>query len=330
MRGPLSSGAATCDTGAMPADRPILGIALMLGFCLFAPLADGLAKMLGDGVPLLQVVAIRFLAQAVLLLPILGVLGGRLRVPAGLWGIVVARTVLHIAGIALMFLSLRYLPLADAIAIAYVMPFLVLLAGGVALGEEVGWRRTSACLAGFAGTLMVLQPAFREVGAAALLPLGVAVAFSAFMLLTRRVGRAMPPVELQAVNGLIGTALLLPPLFLAQGSGLPELDPVRPDARGLWLLAGIGVLGTAAHLALTASLRFAPAATVAPMQYLEIPFAVLLGLLLFGDLPGPLAFAGIAVVMGAGLYVILRERRLAASAARPAGPPPQPPGPPAA
>ncbi|MEE4118880.1 MAG: DMT family transporter [Paracoccaceae bacterium] len=317
-------------TAPMHADRPTLGIALMLLFCLLAPLADALAKMLGDSVPLLQVVAVRFVAQAVLLVPLVLALGGVLRVPRGLWPVVVLRTLLHVVGIALMFLSLRFLPLADAIAIAYIMPFLVLIVGGLVLGEEVGWRRALACAAGFAGTLMVLQPSLRDVGAPALLPLGVAVAFAAFMLLTRKVARAMGPLELQAVNGLIGSALLVPLSLLAEGSGHPELDPVMPDAHALWLLAGIGALGTGAHLALTWSLRFAPAATVAPMQYLEIPFAVLLGLLLFAELPGPLSFAGIALVMAAGLVIILREQRLAARGPRPEAPPPQPPGPPAA
>jgi drug/metabolite transporter (DMT)-like permease len=314
----------------MHTDRPTLGIALMLLFCLLAPLADALAKMLGDSVPLLQVVAVRFVAQAALLAPVVLALGGALRVPRRLWPVVVLRTLLHVAGISLMFLGLRVLPLADAIAIAYLMPFIVLLAGGLILDEVVGWSRALACAAGFAGTLMVLQPAFRDVGAPALLPLGVAVAFAAFMLLTRQVARAMAPLELQAINGLIGSALLVPVAVMAEGTGLPELDPVAPDPRALVLLVGIGVIGTVAHLALTWSLRFAPAATVAPMQYLEIPFAVVLGLALFGELPGLLSLAGITVVMASGLYIILREQRLAARAARPGAPPLQPPGPPAA
>ena len=312
------------------ADRPVLGIGLMLLFCLLAPLADGLAKLLGAAVPLAQVVAVRFAAQAVLLVPIVWFMGGRLRPPPGLAPAIFLRTILHIVGIALMFLSLRALPLAEAIAIAYVMPFLVLAFGYLALGEEIGWRRLAACTAGFAGTLMVLQPTFREAGAAALLPLGVAVIFAAFMLLTRRVARAMGPFELQATNGLIGTATLLPVLVLGAATGWAEAAPIWPEPRALWLLAGIGLTGTAAHLALTVSLRFAPTATVAPVQYLEIPFALALGLVMFGDLPGPLAVAGIVVVMAAGLAILMRERRLAARGALPQDPPRPPPAPPAA
>ena len=312
----------------MSLDRPMLGIALMLGFCLLAPLADGIAKAIGPAVPLWQVVAVRFVAQAALLTPLVWAAGRTLRMPARLVPAIVLRTLFHVAGVALMFLSLRYLPLADAIAIAYVMPFVVLLLGWLAMGEQVGWRRLTASVAGFGGTLLVMQPSFEQVGLVVLLPLGVAVCFALFMLLTRHVAREIGAVELQAVNGLIGAALLLPALVFAEGAGLPELDPVLPDARALWLLAALAVTGTLAHLLLTWSLRFAPASTVAPMQYVEIPVAAALGWAMFAELPAPRAALGIAVVMAAGLYVIWREQALARQAAappsagRPATPPP--------
>jgi len=314
----------------MRADNPPLGIALVLLFCLLAPLADGMAKSLGDAVPLAQVVAVRFAAQAALLVPLVLAMGGTLRVPPGLGPALLARTLLHIAGIGLMFLALRALPLADAIAIAYVTPFLTLLYGRLVMGEEVGWRRLAACGVGFAGTLLVLQPSLEEAGAAALLPLGVAAIFAVFTGLTRHCGRSMAPLPMQAVSGLAGALILVPLILLAEGTGWAELDPVRPDARAAWLLAALAGLGTLAHLALTGALRFAPAATLAPMQYMEIPFAVLVGFALFAEIPGPSAASGIALTMAAGLYIILRERRLAASAARQAAPPARPPGPPAA
>jgi len=313
----------------MQADRPALGIALMLLFCLLAPLADGLAKALGAAVPLAQVVAVRFVAQAVLVVPVALAAGRSLRLGPREAALVALRTALHVAGIALMFLALRHLPLADAIAIAYVMPFAVLLLGWAVLGERVGWRRLAACVAGFGGTLMVMQPSFDAVGWKTALPLAVAVIFAAFVLLTRHLAARLGPLEMQATGGLMGSAALLPALWLAQGSGIADLDPVRPDAAGWALLAGIGVLGTAAHLALTWALKLAPAATLAPMQYLEIPFAVAIGWALFADLPGPRAGLGIAIVTAAGLYVILRERALARSA-RPAAPPAPGPAPPAA
>ncbi|MEM0935646.1 MAG: DMT family transporter [Pseudomonadota bacterium] len=298
----------------MVQDRPIIGILLMLGFCVAAPLADAFAKLIGTAAPLAMVVAVRYVIQAALLLPLTRALSLSLAVPHGLWPLVVLRTALHVAGITVMFLALRYLPLADAIAIAYVMPFLVLLLGWVFLGETVGYRRLLACIVGFAGTLLVLQPSFRDVGAAALLPLAVAVIFALFMLSTRRIARAIGPLEMQAVNGVLGSLMLLPVLVAGALLGLPELSPAWPDA-GVWpLLLLIGVLGTAAHLMLTWALRLAPAATLAPMQYLEIPVAVILGLAIFGEFPGGHALAGIAVVMAAGLYIIVREQAQARAA----------------
>ncbi len=307
----------------MTADRPVLGILLMLGFCILAPLGDGMAKLLGATVPLLQLVAARFLLQGLLLLPLMATGGRRFAMSRRVAGLTALRTLFHILGLGCMFLALQYLPLADAVAIAFVMPFIMLLLGWFFLGEEVGPRRIAACAVGFAGTLMVVQPSFAAVGAPALLPLAVAVVFALFMLTTRAVAREVDPIALQCVSGLLASAVLLPLLVLLDGSGHARLDPVVPSARDAWLLLALGALGTVAHLLMTWSLRFAPTSTVAPMQYLEIPFATAIGLLMFGDFPNGLALAGIAVTVAAGLYVILRERAVSRTA-RPT-PAPAPP-----
>jgi len=293
----------------MTTDRPFLGVMLMLAFCVLAPIGDSIAKLLGGVVAVAVLVAFRFGVQAVLLLPLV-VLGGQgLRLPQGVLGWTLLRTVLHISGISLMFLALQYLPLADAIAIAFVMPFIMLLLGHFIMGEEVGWHRLVACVVGFVGTLLVIQPNFVAVGAPALLPLGVAVVFALFMMVTRRIARTMDPVKLQAVSGIqailmLGTALLLVPAL--RGDTGFMLEP------GTWLLiAAMGVVGTLAHLFMTWSLRFAPASTLAPMQYLEIPFSTIIGWLVFRELPNGLAAVGICITIAAGLYIIIREQRLA-------------------
>jgi drug/metabolite transporter (DMT)-like permease len=224
-----------------------------------------------------------------------------------------------------MFLSLRYLPLADALAIAFVMPFIMLLLGRFVLDEEVGPHRLAACAVGFLGTLLVIQPNFAAVGAPALLPLLVAVVFALFMLVTRQIAKSVDAVALQTVSGGMAMVFLWPVLLIFQGSTLAELDPIWPDAGAWWLLAGMGVLGTAAHLLMTWSLRFAPSATLAPMQYLEIPFATLVGWWIFRDFPNGLALVGIAITMAAGLYIVFRERALSRQPVAPA-PVPQPPG----
>ena len=290
------------------ADRPLLGVILMLLFCLVAPVADSFAKLIGDRVPLLQLLMVRFGLQAMLLLPLALFAGMRL-----VWGkrvmtLVVARSALHIIGVGLMFLALRYLPLADAIAIAFVMPFILLLLGRIFLDEEVGPRRIAACVVGFVGTLFVMQPSFASVGAPALLPLGVAVVFALFMLTTRQIARETDPVALQVTSGLIAVALLIPLAIL--GPAASELSFVQPEPRDIQFLIALGVLGTLGHLLMTWSLRFAPASTLAPMQYLEIPVAAVVGWLIFSDFPNRLALFGIAITISAGLYILFRERNL--------------------
>lgn len=292
----------------MNPDRPFLGILLMLGFCVLAPLGDAIAKLLGGHVSLGLLIFVRFAVQALLLLPIVMWSGKGLRLPNGTLTLTLMRTALHIAGIGMMFSALRYLPLADALAIAFVMPFIMLLLGHYILGEEVGRQRMLACGVGFIGTLLVIQPNFAEVGPPALLPLGVAVVFALFMLVTRKLAKQIDPITLQAMSGLQASALLLPVLFAFQDFAVFEV--VMPEKQTLMLLALLGALGTAAHLAMTGSLRFAPASTLAPMQYLEIPFGTAIGWLVFRDLPNGLAALGICITVGAGLYVIERERRL--------------------
>lgn len=292
----------------MSSDRPLLGIMLMLGFCVLAPLGDAMAKLLGETVPLMQLLLTRFGVQAAILIPLALATGISLRLSRRVFRLTILRTILHIIGIGAMFTSLRFLPLADAVAIAFVMPFIMLLLGRYVLNEVVGARRIIACLVGFIGTLLVIQPSFASVGAPALLPLVVAVVFALFMLVTRQIAKEADPVALQAVSGLIATGMLGVTLFIPSDAQFMQV--IQPDKATLWMLLGIGLLGTVAHLLMTWSLRFAPSATLAPMQYLEIPVATIIGFLIFRDWPNGLAMIGIWITIAAGLYIVFRERRM--------------------
>jgi drug/metabolite transporter (DMT)-like permease len=303
-------------------DRPMLGLSLMLGFCLLAPLGDSIAKTLGASIPLGLLVATRFGLQTLLLAPVVALSRRSLKMTRRVLILTMVRTVLHILGIGTMFLALRYLPLADAIAIAFVMPFIMLVLGKTILHETIGIHRLAACGVGFAGTLLVIQPNFASVGAPALLPLGVALVFALFMLVTRQIAKDVDPISMQFVSGLAASAVLIPAILLAP-DGWSDLKPILPSARDAVLLGLMGLIGTLAHLLMTWSLRFAPSTTLAPMQYLEIPFATLIGWLVFADLPNGLAAIGIAITVASGLYVIRREQLIQTR-------PPLSPAPPAA
>lgn len=295
----------------MTQDRPTLGILLMLGFCLIAPMGDALAKILSDKVALGQLLLVRFGVQALVLIPIIATSGRIWRMSSFVFRMTLLRTVLHILGIGMMVSALYYLPLADAIAIAFVMPFIMLLLGHYVLGEEVGMRRMIACAVGFAGTLLVIQPSFQQVGWPALLPLGVAINFSLFMLVTRKIAKETDPIGLQAVSGVMAVIMMTPVIFMVPSVTAPILAWDTGLNGYTWtLLLGIGLTGTVAHLLMTWSLRYAPSATVAPMQYLEIPIATIIGLLIFGDLPNLMASIGIAITVASGLYIVFREQAI--------------------
>lgn len=297
------------------ADRPLLGIALMLGFCVVIPFSDALAKLLGEDFPLLQLVVFRFATQAILFVP-MAVWAGTVLFPSRrIVGLTLLRACLQICGLLLMFSALRVLPLADAVAIAFVMPFLMLILGWFFLDEEVGPRRLIACAVGFAGTLMVVQPSFVAVGWSALLPIGVAFAFAFFMLVTRAMSREIDPIALQGASGLIALPLVLPFLVFEVADVAPLIGWVTPMGGQIWLCVALGIFGSIGHLLMTWSLRYAPSATLAPMQYLEIPVATLVGFFLFQNLPNGVAAFGIAVTIASGLYIVLRERALSRAGA---------------
>ena len=292
-------------------DRPFIGILFVLGFCVFAPISDAAAKALTATTPLLILLLARYISQWILPLPVIFLTRRRIGMsPRVLW-IITIRSVIHMGGIAAMFVALRYLPLADTLAIAFVFPFIMLLLGKFFLGEQVGIRRLSACTVGFIGTLLVIQPSFAVVGLPALLPLLVALLFSILVLLTRQIAKDYDPVCLQSMSGFISCVLLFVGWIVLGNSGLYALEMVMPEPHQFMTLFYLGFFGTIAHIAMTYAVRFAPSTTVAPVQYVEIPIATLVGWMVFGDLPNGMASVGITVTIAAGLAVIFFEHRAA-------------------
>ena len=287
----------------MPKDNTRLGLLMMIGFCILAPASDAFAKILGDGVPVLQVVVARFMVQLLLIRRSLWTRRQDTWMRGDRVGLIILRSALLLLAVTFLFLSLRYLPLADAIAIAYVMPFLVLGVGWLT-GDRASPLALGLCLLGFVGTLMVVQPSFSEIGWPALLPIAVAIFFTGFMFITRKISKYIDPIDLQAANGICAMAILLPIAIFGQAMEIPILTIVSVSNIELLYLFGVGILGTLAHLMMTWALRFASAPTVAPIQYLEIPFATLYGWLIFKDFPNGLAALGIVITITAGLLVL--------------------------
>lgn len=287
-----------------------LGIVLMVGFALIAPLMDSFAKLIGDAVAVGLIAATRFAVQSAMLLPLAALMGWLHRPQRGELGLHLVRSALLMVATAFFFTALRYMPIADAIAIFFVEPFIVTLLGGWLLGEQLGPRRYIACVIGFGGALLIIQPSFQELGFVALLPLVTALGFAFYMILTRRMATRMHPITLQVYTGVAALVLAVPVLWAFDGSGVGPLDPGWPEMRELKLLAALGVVATLSHVCISFALSLAPASVLAPMQYLEIVGATVLGFYIFGDLPDGLTFVGIALIVASGLYVFVRERQL--------------------
>ena len=291
------------------ADKPVLGILFMIGFCITAPIMDGMAKLTPNEVPVLQIVAARFGVQVVILIPLAIMMGVAMRPTArDVVGHLMRGLMLLLATFC-FFSAIRYMPIANAMAIFFVEPFILTLMGGLLLGEHVGLRRITACFIGFIGALFVIQPSFQELGFVALLPLGTAVTFAAYMILTRTMSDRQHPIALQAYTALGASLLILPLIIGFEGTNNPWLDPVWPSEFAIMALLAVGILATISHLLLSVALKLAPTATIAPLQYLEIAGSVAVGYFLFRDFPDSLTWLGIAIIVGSGLYVFARERR---------------------
>ncbi len=291
-----------------PPDRILPGVVLMLVFCLLAPLLDVAAKLAAATIPVAQITAARFVGQGLLMIPAVLAMGLAWRVSTQAFGLLVLRAVFLILSTFSFVAAIEVMPIADALAIAFVEPFVLLILGRILFGDEVGPRRIAACAVGFCGALLVIQPSLAVFGAVALWPLGTAFFFAFYMLVTRHLSSDVHPVTMQAHTSIIGAAICVPILWLAEGSGLRQFDPVTPEGLAWLWLAGVGAWAAISHICMTYALKFAPSATLAPLHYLEIVAAVGLGYLVFGDFPNAMTWAGIGVIVASGLYIIHRER----------------------
>ncbi|MFK7940087.1 MAG: DMT family transporter [Roseovarius sp.] len=292
----------------MTPDRTILGILCMIGFAVIAPVMDAFAKATPAYIPVMQILAFRFGIQFVSLLPL--AVGMRLtyKPPLRECGLHMVRALLIVVATGLFFTAVREMPIANALSIFFVAPFIITILGGALLGEDVGPRRIIACAVGFAGALLVIQPSFADLGVVALYPLGTAFCFAFYMIMTRQMATRIHPIALQSYTAGAACLIIVPLLLVYNGSGSALMDPAMPHGLAVWTLLGVGVVSTISHLFISFALRLAPASTIAPLQYLEIVAATALGYWVFNDFPDALTWVGIAIIVGSGLYVFMRER----------------------
>ena len=292
----------------MQSDNTRGALMMMAGMAAFT-LNDTLMKLLSAELPLFQALFLRgvFTTLAFYLIARrMGVL--RLHL-AGRDRWLIALRVLAEAAAAWFFLTALFnMPLANLTAILQALPLTITLAGALFLGEKVGWQRLLAIVVGFSGVLLIVRPGADGFDTYAILAL-ISVAFVTLRdLVTRRMSREVPSmtVALFTAGGVT--------LFAAIGS-LGE-DWVRPSAGGWGLIAGAVVFIIGGYLLSIMAVRVGELSVVSPFRYTGLIWALMLGLLVFGEWPDPLTMAGAGLIVATGLFTFYREARRARRAAR--------------
>ncbi len=283
----------------------------MLFAMLILPAMDIIAKYVSGTISGVQVAHARFGFQMLVLLPpVLFFHGVSGLLPKNLW-LNTARSLLMAGAISCFFTALKWMPVADAIAVFFLEPMILTVLSALFLGEKVGWRRMMAVSAGFVGALIVVRPSYDVFGPVSLLPMIAALLFALYLMLTSKLSRSETVLTMQFWSGVIGFLSL--GLVIAAGSaaGIELLQLTTPSPTEWLLLAAVGAIATCMHLLIVVAFRMAPASVLAPLNYMEIVSATLLGYLVFGDFPDALKWFGISIIVGSGLFIFWRESKLA-------------------
>ena len=208
------------------------------------------------------------------------------------------RSLLLMSATACFFTGLSLIPLSDAAALMSTNPVLITLGAAVFLGEKLGVRRIAGIVAAMIGALIIIRPGSDVFSAAALFPLGAAVCYSAYALLTRRVGADEDVWTSLFYTGFVGTVLL---------SILVTFQWQSPTASDVGLMIIVAMAGTTGQLALIQAFSKGEAAMLAPYSYTGLAFAAFWGVVFFAEIPDLWTVVGSLVIAGAGLYVWHRE-----------------------
>lgn len=293
--GRLAEGVA--DDKQQQVDRVLLGLVLMAAAMFVIPLRDGIAKHMTDALPVFTIAWGTYVAAAIVVVPIAMRLHGReALLPAGLKS-QTARTFLLVGSMTVFFFSIRTVPLANAISAYFVAPFVAAALAPFVLLERLTLPIICAVVGGFIGVIIVLRPD-GNFDANILWAVLAGILFAFYMLATRLAARQAPPMAALAYQALLGALVLTP---FALWSGVGEISSY------LGLFAAVGVLQSLSHGLSIAAFRFAPAGILAPLVYLEIVAAVLVGFVVFGDWPEAHTWLGIAVILCAGALVAIKR-----------------------
>ena len=262
------------------------------------PIMDGFAKYLSSDLPVLQITWARYFFTVAFTFPIMFFFyrnklkwsdKPKLQILRGL--------ILLIANIC-FFYSISVISLAKALTLAFVAPLIVTAFSPMFLGEKVGFRRWSAVVIGFIGSLVVIRPGFVEINIASLAALGTVVMYGFYLIITRKLSTSDNPLLTLLLTGVVGAVII---------SCMMPFVWVMPTLNQWSMMAAIGVFACIGHLFLILSLKYADASKLAPFSYFEIITNIIIGYYFFSDFPDNWTFLGLFIIVLSGIYISRRE-----------------------
>lgn len=277
-----------------------MGILFMCTAASLFPMMNGLAKLMSQDYSSAQVVWARTLSHLVFMLLLFAPKAGarifRTRRP----GLQFVRSCMLIGSTFFYFTALKYVPVAQAASISFTAPLIVVLLAGPMLGEKITPNRLAAVLVAFAGVLVVIRPGAAVFHWASLLILGTATCYAIYQILTRKVANRDPPETSAVYSALLGSLLMSLVVPFAWRTPDSVVDTL--------LLTSLGILGGLGHYCVARAMTYAPANFVSPFQYWQMIGSVTVGYLLFSEIPDRYTWIGASLIIGAGIYIGLREQ----------------------
>lgn len=279
---------------------PLIGAGLMLMAMAVLPGIDVIAKILGaQGMPILQIVWARLTFGALLTLPFAWP-------HTGVKGLLPQRPFYHglrasllISATFTFFWSLKFLPIADALAIFFVQPLVVTALSPLVLKEHVGPRRWAAVVVGFVGTLIIIRPGFGTFNPGSLLALTAGTSLALYFLMTRRIAGVNKAIVTTFHTNLLGAGITSAFVVFVWHT------PTQTDWLMFLALAAIANIG---HYCIVRAYDHAEASLLAPLAYTEMITSTIMGLIFFGDFPDQWTFLGVAILISCAIYISMRER----------------------
>jgi drug/metabolite transporter (DMT)-like permease len=289
----------------MPFRENLIGIGAITACNFLFLINDTCLKLASEELPLGQILAMRGGMVTLFLIPIVWMSGAFRYVHLLPNWHVVSRTFAEIASAFLYLLAVFHIPIATTNAILQVVPLALTAAGAVFLAEKVGWRRWTAIAVGFAGVMIVVRPGFAGFSAYALLALASMLFITLRDMNSRMMPRAIPALLIALVTGFF-VGLSGPGIALFLGETW-----VMPSGHGIGLIAVSILFLVGGYLTSVIAMRHGDISVVAPFRYSVIVWAMIVGYLVFGDVPDAPMLIGTAIIIATGVYTFHRERRTA-------------------